>query len=97
MKLDFNNTFIFFCVQIYLISQYNACVNGWLPGKFVPALERLNAVKRQLNLAQRLADAGQLDTACDLASALMRDSNKILDDTLLVVRTENATQQQRNN
>ncbi len=60
-------------------------------------MERLNAVKRQLNLTQRLADAGQLDTACDLASALMRDSHDILDDTLLVVRTENATQQQRNN
>ncbi len=60
-------------------------------------MERLNAVKRQLNLTLRLADAGQLDTASDLASALMRDSHDILDDTLLVVRTENATQQQRNN
>ncbi len=60
-------------------------------------LERLNAVKRQIDLAQRLADAGQLDTACNLASALMRDSHCILDDTLLVVRTENAAQQQRNN
>ncbi len=58
-------------------------------------LERLNAVKRQIDLAQRLAEAGQLDTACDLTSTLMRDSHCILDDTLLVVRTENATQQQR--
>ena len=60
-------------------------------------LERLNAVKRQIDLAQRLADAGQLDTACNLVSALMRDSHCILDDTLLVVRTENAAQQQRSN